>query len=66
MNRAILTTKYQIFPVIFHNLSAYDAHLFIKNLGVTEGEIKRIPNNEEKHMSFTKTLVDTSFIRMIT
>ena len=41
-------------PVIFHNLSGYDAHLFIKNLGVTEGNIDCIPNNEEKYISFTK------------
>ena len=41
-------------PVIFHNLSGCDAHLFIKNLGVTEGNIDCIPNNEEKYISFTK------------
>ena len=35
-------------PVIFHNLSGYDAHLFVKNLGKSEGNIKCIPNNEEK------------------
>ena len=41
-------------PVIFHNLAGYDAHLFIKNLGVSEGNIDCIPNNEEKYISFTK------------
>jgi len=33
-------------PVIFHNLSGYDSHLFIKNLGKTQGQIDCIPNNE--------------------
>ena len=37
-------------PVIFHNLSGYDAHLFVKNLGKTEVNIKCIPNNEEKYI----------------
>ena len=47
-------------PVVFHNLSGYDAHLFIKQLGVPEGKINCIPNNEEKYISFTKeTQVDT-------
>ncbi|XP_072017519.1 uncharacterized protein [Amphiura filiformis] len=50
----------KFFPVIFHNLAGYDAHLFIKNLAKTEGEIDCIPSNEEKYISFTKKiLVDT-------
>lgn len=54
----------QFTPVIFHNLSGYDAHLFIKNLGVTEGEIDCIPNNEEKYISFTKHVeVDRKMVK---
>ena len=41
-------------PVVFHNLSGYESHLFIKHLGFSEGEIDCIPNNEEKYLSFTK------------
>ena len=43
-------------PVVFHNLSGYDSHLFIKNLGFSEGNIDCIPNNEEKYISFTKRI----------
>ena len=43
-------------PVIFYNLSGYDAHLFVKNLGKTDGDIKCIPNNEEKYISFSKDI----------
>ena len=47
-------------PVMFQNLSGYDSHLFIKNLGFNEGNIDCIPNNEEKYISFTKEIqVDT-------
>ena len=47
-------------PVVFHNLSGYDAHLFIKELGMSSGEINCIANTEEKYISFTKKiLVDT-------
>ena len=42
--------------VFFHNLAGYDSHLFIKKLGYTEGTIKCIPTNEEKYISFTKTI----------
>ena len=52
----------KFYPVILHNLAGYDAHLFIRNLGVTEGEIKCIPNNEEKYISFTKEIVVGSFV----
>ena len=50
-------------PVIFHNLSGYDAHLFIKNLGVSEGKINCIPNNEEKYISFTKHVEVNRFMK---
>ena len=45
--------------VFFHNLSGYDSHLFIKKLGTPEEKenIDCIPNNEEKYISFSKTIV---------
>ena len=43
-------------PVVFHNLSGYDSHLFIKNLGFSKGDINCIPNNEEKYISFSKKI----------
>ena len=42
--------------VVFHNLSGYDSHLFIKNLGFSNGDIDCIPNNEEKYISFSKKI----------
>ena len=44
--------------VFFHNLSGYDSHLFIKKLGTPDKKenIKCIPNNEEKYITFTKTI----------
>ena len=50
-------------PVIFHNLAGYDTHLFIKNLGVSEGNIDCIPNNEEKYISFTKHVEVDKFLK---
>ena len=45
--------------VFFHNLNGYDSHLFIKKLGTPDKKenIKCIPNNEEKYISFTKTII---------
>ena len=43
-------------PVLFHNLEGYDAHLFIRNLGVSSGDIKCIPKTEDKYISFTKEI----------
>ena len=48
--------KPNFMPVVFHNLSGYDSHLFIKNLGFSEGNIDCIPNNEEKYISFTRNI----------
>ena len=43
--------------VIFHNLSGYDSHLFIKQLGKSQGSINFLPINEEKYISFSKTIL---------
>lgn len=41
-------------PIVFHNLSGYDCHLFIKQLGVAPGAIKILPKTKENYISFTK------------
>jgi len=48
--------------VIFHNLSGYDSHLFIKKLDRNGEQIKCIPNNEEKYISFSKEVVVDEFL----
>ena len=42
-------------PVFFHNLQNYDAHLFVRALGLMDEvlKIKCIPNNGEKYISFS-------------
>ena len=58
-------------PIVFHNLSGYDSHLFIKklantNLGdqrsISSGKLNCIPNNEEKYISFSKEIKVGEFI----
>ena len=40
-------------PVVFHNLSCYDSHLFVKKLRGSQGEkIKCIPNNVRRELRF--------------
>ncbi len=43
-------------PVVFHNLEGYDAHLFVKSLGLEEGEIRCIPKTDEKYISLSKNV----------
>ena len=59
-NLAIRNPKFV--PVVFHNLEGYDSHLFIKNLGVSEGEIRCIPKTDEKYISFTKSVVVGKYV----
>ncbi|KAK3723060.1 hypothetical protein QZH41_008526 [Actinostola sp. cb2023] len=63
---AVCNLNYRIpkhIPVVFHNLAGYDAHLFIKSLGFSEGKIDCIPNNEEKYISFKKEIVVGTWIK---
>ena len=48
-------------PIFFHNLSGYDSHLFVKDLGKKNGNLKCIPNNEEKYISFSKMIYQESY-----
>lgn len=48
-----------------HNLSGYDSHLFIKELGCTNEDIDLIPNNEEKYITFTKHVKEGVNLRFV-
>jgi hypothetical protein len=48
-------------PVLFHNLEGYDSHLFIKSLGLSEGDINCIPKTDEKYISFSKNVVMSTY-----
>ena len=57
------TSKPKFIPIVFHNLSSYDSHLFITNLAskINGEKIDCIPNNEQKYISFTKHIVVDSY-----
>ena len=48
-----LNPKTAPIPVIFHNLEDYDGHLLMQAMAGVQGEIKCIPTNTEKYISFT-------------
>src|SRR5688572_7080243 len=53
----------KFFPVLLHNLSGYDSHLFIRKLrGDNNEKINCIPCNEEKYISFSREVVVDKFI----
>jgi len=44
-------------PIVFHNLSGYNAHFISKDIAMAfEGEIELLPITKEKYISFTKNV----------
>jgi len=47
-------------PVIFHNLSGYNAHFIIKEIATAyEGQVNLLSITKQKYISFTKNLKST-------
>ena len=54
--RSLCNLRYKIpsyIPVVFHNFSGYDAHLFIRELGAHTSEMGMIAKNKEDYISFS-------------
>ena len=49
-------------PVVFHILSGYDAHLFIRDLGAHTSDMKVIAKNKEDYISFSIKVPVDSYI----
>ena len=51
-------------PIVFYNLSGYDTHLFIRELGkkFDKGKIDVIAENREKYISFTVDVVVDKYL----
>ena len=49
-------------PIVFHNLSGYDSHLFIKELCRYGDKIDVIAQSKEKYVSFTKSIYMHDYI----
>ena len=52
-------------PCFLHNLSNYDAHFIVTELGYDSKTISVIPNSEEKFISFSKHVTNNFSIRFI-
>ena len=55
----------KFFSVVFHDLSSYDSHQFIKTLRNSEGDISCIRDNEENYISFTKQVIVDKFVNKV-
>ena len=49
-------------PIVFHNLSGYDAHPFIKKLGVKSKDIGVIAKNKEDYITFLVNVVVNRYV----
>ena len=48
-----INPKKTIIPVVFHNLRGYDAHHLMQEIASVDANLKCIPNNMEKYISFS-------------
>ena len=48
-----INPKKTIIPVVFHNLRGYDAHHLMQEIASVDSNLKCIPNNMEKYISFS-------------
>lgn len=57
----LLYRESRIIPVVFHNLTDYDAHFLITKLAIGfNGNIDIIPINEQRYISFTKKVMSVN------
>ena len=51
-------------PILFHNLSSYDAHVFIRELGkkFDKGKTGVIAENKEKYISFNVDVIVNEYV----
>ena len=62
---SLCSLRYRILfyiPVVFHNLSDYDAHLFIKKLGKHSKDIGVIAKNKEDYITFSVEVAVDEYI----
>ena len=52
-----LGEKTLIIPVLAHNNSGYDSHMFVKRLSDKDGRTSCIAENEEKYITFSKDIL---------
>ena len=62
---SLCNLRYEIpsyIPVVFHNLSGYDAHLFIRELGGHASDMEVIAKNKEDYINFSIKVPADSYI----
>ncbi|KAF0710628.1 C2H2-type domain-containing protein, partial [Aphis craccivora] len=62
-NLKLTTPKFV--PYFFHNLSKYDAHFIVTELGYDKESITVIPNTEENYISFSKRVMPDFSVRFL-
>ena len=50
-------------PVFSHNLAGYDSHLFVKRLADSPGNVNCISQNEEKYVTFVKSVLEDTITK---